>query len=130
MGGDKLVLSLLQNRKSIFTLPVTFLLYLLIFIGIKAALAYRAGALYIPGLASVATADIGRYPPFVLLLARFVKHPVTAAANPPAFPYLRDYSEILLMVLMAAEMVLIQRLWEKLSLGLRILYLDGTINPA
>ena len=114
--------------------PVRVLLfYLCVFIGAKFALAAYSRVLWVPGLEQVVVADFHRYPPFslLLMLGRFLKlTPVDIAPHAPnlaAVPYLRDYTEIFVMAVMAVQMVLIGRLWRNLSIALDQLYKDGVL---
>ena len=121
------LLRFLQSHANVFTPLLTFGCYLFLFMGVKAIVAYWSGVLSAPGLSQVEPDDVRRYPPFLLVFGRFMNSKPLPIATPAMFPYLRDYSELLLMALMAAQMVLIQRLWFDLSIALRHLYAKGTI---
>ena len=119
--------SFLGQHADFFTVPKLLLLYVSVFIGVKVILAYGTGVLWTHGWTTVAIADRYRYPLFSVLLRGFSKSG-PSAPSPAAIPYLRDYSDILLMLFIAVQMVVIQRLWNDISIGPNRLYNDGIIN--
>src|ERR1019366_1368883 len=104
-----------------------FLGYSAVFLGMKLVLATVAHSLYVRGMGALFLEDLSRFPPFSAFARIFTGQ--STAANPPAIPYLRDYSDIIVMTLMAAHMALIHLQWKDISAAPLKLANDGVLNP-
>ncbi|HXG35377.1 MAG TPA: hypothetical protein VNL15_00240 [Dehalococcoidia bacterium] len=83
-----------------------------------------AGTLVIDSLPEVFSADAENV---WSLLRRGPKSASGVGAN-PNFPYLRDYIDMLLMMLAAAHFAIFARQWHKISMVLPTLWKDGVLN--
>lgn len=107
-----------------------FLFYWSFFCLPKVAMSIASGCFSMPTLRSISANDLHRYAPLQSIWHLLRHTSVPHAVNPPAIPYLRDYTELVLMVLMAGHMVLIHGQWHRLSEGVTRLYQAGVLNRA
>lgn len=106
-----------------------FLWYIAVFIGVKVVLAFFSDVLWTPGMARIVVSDLHRFGPFMLLSTKLFKHKAELSlSNPPIIPYLRDYTEMVVMTLMAVHMVLISKQWHNISIAFRKLYDDDVLD--
>ena len=106
-----------------------FLVYSAFFLGAKLLIARLSGVLYFTDW-SLVPQDLHRFPPFRLLVNLFLGPFRVGGPNPAVIPYLRDYSDIVVMLLMAAHMALVHRQWKDISIAARQLSRRPVLNPA
>lgn len=106
-----------------------FLVYSAFFLGIKLVLARISDALYFQDW-SLIPQDLHRFPPFRLIVTLFRGPYAVSGTNPAAIPYLRDYSDLVVMILMASHMALIHRQWKDISIAIKELSSKHVLNPA
>ena len=106
-----------------------FFLCLTLFLFSKAIFALWCGVLTVKGLGPALAADLFHYPGIASIAGKFVAPMHIHGATVAAVPYLRDYSEILLMITVSAQMVLMRSLWYRLSVALPTLYDQRVLNP-
>lgn len=101
------------------------MIYVAVFFIPKFLLAFSNGMLTSPTLSEDFSADLRRFPLFRMTL----KIPADRLPlSTPAIPYLRDYVDIAVGVLMALHMALLHSKWRNLSLFLPQLWSDGILN--
>jgi acylglycerol lipase len=117
-----------HNFPAFFTPVVLFFLYLLILGGVSAIAAHYQGVFSSPQLGQMVHDDLYRLPLFRSVLRIFGQHIPPPIPNPAVIPYLRDYTALVVAVLMSAHMVLVHNQWQNISIAFKQLHDDGILN--
>jgi hypothetical protein len=113
-----------------------FWFYAGLFLLSKLIINYLSGTLISPNLWADFLRDLNLFPifKFIMQAGRFLRLPlpkievVSATESTVSIPYLRDYTDISVMLLMAAHMSLIHKQWHNISIAIPELWKNGVIN--
>lgn len=113
-----------------------FCFYVGLFLLTKIIVSYLSGALSSPSIWSDFQQDLYFFPvfKFVMEILRFLRFPllkmemVSSSHSIVSLPYLRDYADISVMLLMAAHMSLIHKQWHNISIVIPELWNNSIIN--